>query len=109
MAVRDPETIQIDGTQPTYHAAEVGGDKITNPGDNVVLHVKNGSASSITATVVTPGTVAGQAIGDVGVAVAAGEEAFIGPLTVQHFANSDGQVDITWSAVTTVTFAAVKV
>lgn len=109
MAVRDPEFVQIAGTAPTYHAASAGGDKITSPGESTVLHVKNGSAGAITCTVVTPGTVAGQAIGDVAVSVPAAGERFIGPLTRPHFVNSDGQVDITWSAVASVTFAAIKV
>lgn len=108
MAVRSPEAIQIAGTAPTYHAASAGGDKITSPGNSVVLHVKNASAGAITCTVVTPGTVAGQAIGDVAVSVPAAGERFIGPLTAQFFANTDNQVDITWSASASVTFAAVR-
>lgn len=109
MAVRDPETVQITGTAPTYFAADVAGDKITNPGESTVLHVKNGSAGAITCTVVTPGTVAGLAVDDQVVSVPAGGERFIGPLTRPHFVNSDGQVDLTWSAVASVTFAAIKV
>lgn len=108
MAVRDPEIVQIVGTAPTYHAASAGGDKVSRADNDVVLHVKNGSASEITATVVTPGTVAGQAIGDVAVAVPAAGARFIGPLSRQHFANADGQVDLTWSATTTVTFAVIE-
>lgn len=107
MATVTSERIQIAGTEATYNAASALGDKVA-PGDDVVLHVKNGSAGSITCTIVTPGTVAGQAIGDVAVAIPAGEERFIGPLTSDIFA-SEGLVDITWSSETSVTFAAVKV
>lgn len=109
MAVRNPETIQISGTAPTYNAASAGGDKITSPGESTILHVKNDSAGAITCTVVTPGTVAGLAVDDQVVSVPANSARFIGPLTRPHFVNSDGEVDITWSAVTTVTFAAIKV
>lgn len=106
MATVSLDRIQATGTDPTYNAASAGGDKVP-PGDDVALHVKNGSGASITATVVTPGTVAGQAIGDVDVAVPAGESRFIGPLTRDLFAADDGLVDVTWSATTSVTFAAI--
>lgn len=106
MATVQSERIQIAGTEATYNAASAGGDKVA-PGDDVVLHVKNGSAGEITCTIVTPGTVAGQPIGDVAVAVPAGEDRFIGPLVREHFA-SDGLVDITWSASASVTFAALR-
>lgn len=108
MATVQSERIQIAGTEATYNAASGGGDKVAG-GDDVVLHVKNADASSHDVTIVTPGTVAGQAIGDVTVAVPAGEERFIGPLTPAHFEGSDGLVSITWSATTGMTFAAVRV
>lgn len=107
MAVVNPEPIQIAGTAPTYNAASAGGDKVTRPGSNVAIHVKNGSAGAITATVVTPGTVAGQDIGDVAVSVPAAGERFIGPLSAEHFQNADGQVDLIWSASASVTFAVI--
>lgn len=109
MAVRNPETVKISGIAPTYHAASAGGDKVSKPGDNIIIHVKNASAAAITATVVTPGTIAGQAIGDVAVSVPASGDRFIGPLTRQHFANSDSEVDLTWSASASVTFAVLSV
>lgn len=109
MAIRNPEVVQIVGTVPTYHPASAGGDQVNSPGATVILHVKNGSAAAITCTVVTPGTVAGQPIGDVAVSVPAAGERFIGPLVYDHFANADNQVDLTWSATASVTFAAVRV
>jgi hypothetical protein len=108
MATVDTDQIQIAGTAPTYNAASAGGDKV-RPGKNVVLHVKNSSAGAVTCTVVTPGTVAGQPIGDVAVSVPAGADRFIGPLTNEHFAAADGLVDLTWSATASVTFAAIRV
>lgn len=108
MAIVDTQGVQITGTAPTYSAASAGGDQV-RAGADTVLHVKNASAGAITATVVTPGTVAGQAIGDVAVSVPAGGERFIGPLTRDHFAGSDGLVDITWSATASVTFAALRI
>jgi hypothetical protein len=109
MATRDAQQLQLAGLNATYHAASGGGDKF-KPEDNVVVHVKNASVGSINATVVTPHTVVGQAVGDVVVAVPAGGERFIGPFPREHFADSDdGLADITWSGVTTVTFAVLKI
>lgn len=108
MATVSTDRIQVAGTDPTYNAASAGGDKVP-AGDDTVLHVKNGSAGTITATVVTPNTVLGQAIGDIAVTVPAGEARFIGPLTASHLAASDGLVDVTWSATASVTFAAIRV
>lgn len=108
MATVDTDRIQIAGTAPAYNAASAGGDKVP-PGGDVTLHVKNDGTASITCTVVIPGTVAGQDIGDVAVAIPAGGERFIGPLTRSVFAGPDGLVDVTWSATTSVTFAAVTV
>lgn len=108
MATVQSERIQIAGTEATYNAASAGGDKVA-PGDDVVLHVKNGSAGAITCTVVTPGKVAGQDIGDVAVSVPAGGDRFIGPLVPRHFEGSDGLVSVTWSATASVTFAAVRI
>lgn len=108
MATVQSERIQIEGTEATYNSASGGGDKVAG-GDDVVLHVKNGDASDHDVTIVTPGEVAGQAIGDVTVTVPAGEERFIGPLTPSIFEGSDGLVSLTWSATTSMTFAAVRV
>ena len=108
MATRDPQQVPIAGLAASYHAASGGGDKF-KPGTNRVLHVKNGGGGSINVTVVTPNTVAGQAISDVVVAVGAGAEKFIGPFPAEHFAGSDGLASITWSGTTTVTFAVIQV
>lgn len=70
-------------------------------GPNRFLVVKNGDASSHTVTVVTPGTVAGLAIGDVVTVVAAGKLSVI-PLP-RMLAGADGRASITYDAVTSVT------
>jgi hypothetical protein len=105
MAVLSTQPISRAGLAATYAAASAGGDKFT-PGDHVVLHVKNGSAGSVTVTVVTPGLVDGLAIADVSKAIAAGAEAFIGPLPADLFRDSDdGYGDVTYSASASVTVA----
>lgn len=109
MAVRSPQRVQISGTTPTSHAASGGGDKITNPGEDVLIRVSNGGVGSINCTVTTPGTVGGLAIADQVVPVGAGAVKYIGPLTREMFGNTDGQVDLAWSGVTTVVFEVIEV
>ena len=86
------------GAQAT--AAAAGGD--TAPvGPNRFLYIANADASSKTVTIATPGTVAGLAVADVAVVVAAGKHAIV-PLT-NLFRGTLGRASITYSAVTSVT------
>lgn len=107
MALVNPQQIDVDGLEVALSAASAGGDEFV-PGDNVMLYIVNASAASITATVVIPGTVQGQAIGDVPIVVEAGERRIAGPFPRQHFAGNDGRTDITWSATASITFAVLK-
>jgi len=98
----------IGGRTITFTAASAGGDKV-KPGSNVLLLVRNDSASSITVTLDATGLVFnGQNVPDTTVAVAAGAEAII-PVTADYRNASDGLAAITYSAVTTVTVAALIV
>lgn len=108
MALVNAQQIALAGLAAAYSAASAGGDEF-KPDDTIVLHVKNGSAAAITATIVTPGTVVGQPIGDIAVSVPAAGERFIGPFPREHFAAADGNADITWSAAASVTFAVLRV
>jgi hypothetical protein len=102
MAVLATQTIGITGVAPSFTAASGGGDSAA-PGDTHYLHVKNGGGSSVTVTVVVPGTEYGQARADVPVAVPAAGERLIGPLSPELRNPSTNKVDITYSGVTTVT------
>lgn len=109
MAIVATKQIVRAGTAPAYAAASAGGDKVT-PDSSTFLHVKNASAAAVTCTVVTPGTVDGLAVADLAVAVAAGGEAMIGPITPGLFRDPvDGLAAITWSAVVSVSFAVLSV
>lgn len=105
MATRDAQVPDIDGLEATFHAASAGGDKVP-PGS--LLEVVNGDASDKTVTLVTPGTAYGQPIGDQAVVVTAGERRHI-LIPNEGFTGSDGLVSLTWSAVTSVTFAVLRV
>ena len=112
MARTDLTVLQViqAGLNPAYTAANSvanGGNMFPNTGD-AFLHVKNGSGSSINVTVDIPGLVAGMAISDLVVAVPAGGERMIGPFDPTWCNQSDGKVYVDFSAVTTVTVAAIK-
>ena len=83
------------------------GDKVPNDG-RTVLRVKNASASPITVTVDTPGTVDGQAIADLALTVGAGEDRLFGPFSTT-FQQSDGYIWAVCSAVATVTIGAYRI
>lgn len=107
MALLSTQQIQITGPAITLAAAAAGGDTVT-PGDRTFLWVKNTDATSKTVTVVVPGEYYAQPLTDVAVTVPATTgERLIGPLD-QKLA-TDGVVSITYSAVTNVTVAAVRI
>jgi hypothetical protein len=106
MAVIAPQVVQVAGTAPTYAAASAGGDTVA-AGDRTWIHVKNGSGSPVTVTIVTPGTVAGLAIADITVSVPATTgEKLIGPLTASLVGDP---AQISYSASATVTVAALSI
>ena len=108
MALLAYQQITIAGTAPAYAAATATtGDSVV-PDDRGFVHVKNGSGASITATVVVPGALYGQARPDVAVTVPAGADRFIGPMVADLADPTDGQIDVICSAVTSVTIAAVR-
>lgn len=109
MATLSVQTIPAGGLSPSYSAASGGGDKL-KPGKTTFLHVINGDASPITVTVATPGTVSGLAIADRAVTVAASDEQMI-PIPADLYANpaDSGLASVTYSAVTSVTVAALRI
>lgn len=106
MATRATETVPTAGLAATYHPASAGGDKVS-PGPGQCIHVKNGNAASCNVTLVTPGSVDGNPIGDRVVAVPAAGERFIAVPDI-YLNSTDGLADITWSVTPSVTFAAIR-
>lgn len=108
MAALNAQTIVRAGLQATLVAATSGGDTIP-VGDNVILVLNNGSGSSITATVVTPGTEGGLAIADQTIVVPAGARVNAGPFPAELFADpTDGRAHVTYSAVTSLTVGVLR-
>jgi len=100
----------ISGILPTYGSAAAGGDDFSNDG-KTFLHIKNGGGASINATVTSQVATppAGTAAANKVVAVAAGSEQMIGPINATGFNDASGKVQISYSAVASVTVAAISV
>lgn len=110
MATLSVQTIVAAGLDPTYAAASAGGDKVT-PGPTTFLHVINGGGSSITVTLAAPGNYyANVANPDLTVTVGASGEQMI-PIPPTPFADAadSGLASISYSGVTTVTVAALRI
>lgn len=118
MAQLSIQTTAIGGLVPSFASAAAGGDAFVDDGlERTFLRVKNGGGSSVTVTVapVTPTTVAAPGVtpGPVSlpsysVAVAASADAMIGPFPMAY-RDASGNINVTYSAVTSVTVAAIKV
>ena len=103
MAIATSNVPVIAGTAPAF-AAPVASDTVQV---GTILIVKNGSGSSITVTMATPGTLeTGDAYPDKAYTVNAGAEAWIPVLA--DYRNSAGVAAVTFSSVTSVTVAAIN-
>lgn len=107
MAVLSPQQADLDGLDPSYAAASAGGDEFV-PDDRVVLHVKNDDASPTDVTITTTAEEGGLAVADQTVTVPAGEERFIKPAQEHLIKASDGNADISYTNVTSVTVALIR-
>lgn len=96
------------GLAPAYTAANLEGHSINNTG-RMFLHVKNTSGSSITVTALFGKTIDGQdtATGRVVTVPATTGERMIGPFPTDDYNQPSGTVHVNFSAVTTVTCAAI--
>lgn len=106
MALIAPQPVPVTGLEAAYVAATVSGDTV-RPAAGLVLHVVNANGADRTVTLVRPGLSYGVANPDVAVVVTAGESRFIA--VPREFADTDGLIDVTYSAVTGVTVALLKV
>jgi hypothetical protein len=90
-------------------AAAGGGDKFANTGKELLL-VKNGSGAPITVTLVTASTSdpEGLAITDKTVVVGAGVTTAIGPFPQGIYNDADGNVNFSYSGVTSLTVKALR-
>lgn len=109
MAFLTTQVVDPTGPTITYAAAAGGGDTCEASSD-LEFRVKNGSGAPITVTVTSPTPCNQGSTHNLVVAVPAGAEKAIGPLSPQRFASPvTGLVNITYSGVTSLTVAAVRV
>jgi hypothetical protein len=108
MATLSPQTIVQAGITPTYAAAAVAGDQFLNDG-RTFIQLKNTNGSTRTVTIATSGTISGRAIADdaVVIPVTTGDK-MIGPFPQGIYNDANGYVQLTYSAVTDLTIAVVK-
>jgi hypothetical protein len=106
-----PQGIDMLGFTPVYSSSSSYGNYFANDGATF-LHVKNGGASTITVTVVTPLTIGGLSVSDLPITITAGSEKMFGPFNPLWFneaAGTDkGMCSVTYSGVSTVTVAALR-
>lgn len=108
MAALSSQDMSLSGLQATYASAAGGGDTMPT-GERNFLHVKNGSGGAITVTVDSQLACDQGSDHDAVASVAAGQEEFIGPITPRRFNNSSGTADISYSGVTSLTVAVVRI
>ena len=106
MALLTAQAIAPTGTTVTFAAASVGGDTVKPSNDRSKLLVDNGSGGSITVTIPVHRSTLGLDLPDRQVIVAAGVVKAI-PLLPLYVDPADGIIDITYSAVTSVTVAVI--
>jgi hypothetical protein len=102
------QTPTFAGIVPAFTAANVDGHSIANDG-STVLHVKNGGGAPINVTCQTPAKFAGLDVAEDIVSVSNGSEKIIGPFSPAAFNQGAGEVYVDFSAITSVTVAAIKV
>ena len=114
MATLTKVTPTLAGTATTPASAAAGGDQVANPRGNTTLRVVNGGGSSINVTLAaganptraSDGNFPAMTLAANVVAVAAGASKLIGPIPTA-FNDSGGNVQIAYSAVTSVTVEAI--
>lgn len=101
MALLAKQATSVNGVDLTMNTAAGGGDTVLVDRPGVFILVRNGDATPKTITIVDPRTQYGQPSPDVPNVVAAGANR---PIALPiEFADANGLVSITYSAVTSVT------
>lgn len=108
MAILTVQKASMTGRAVTYTPATLSGDEFANDG-RTVLHVKNEGVSPITVTVNSQKPCDQGFDHDITVTVAASGEQVIGPLSTERFNNTSGRVEVTYSAVDSVTVAVIAI
>lgn len=108
MAQLTVQSVSTSGKTITYSTAAAGGDAFANNG-MTVFRVKNGGASPITVTINSVKKCSYGFDHDVVVTVNPSEEKAVGTFDRERFSDDTGNVQVTYSAVTSVTVCAISV
>jgi len=107
MATLTVQNTSLAGITPSWVAAAAGGDTFANTGDTY-FEIKNGS-TEMTLTIETPAKIEGIDIAEITVTIPATTGVKrIGPFDPAIFNQTTGRVNVTYSAVTSVTVGAFK-
>lgn len=105
--VAQPIVISGTGLKPLYTACSADGDQFLNSGRDFI-HIKNGAVSPQTVTAVGQTPCNEGSLHDLVIAIPASEERMIGPLPTTRFNDVNGYVQLTYSAVVTLTIAIIR-
>lgn len=108
MATLAVQIASLTGLNPTYGSAAVGGDEFPNSGREVI-HVKNGHSGAQTVTVDSQALCNQGVDHNPAVSIPAGEERIIGPFPKARFDDASAKVQLTYSGVTALTIAVIRV
>lgn len=108
MALLPTQTPNTNGAVTVYTAAALTNTFVNN--GRTLLLVKNGSGSSINATVITQiADIDGNVVPDKVIAIAAGAEKLIGPFPPGIYNDTTGVAEVDISVVTSITIACIQV
>lgn len=108
MAALTVQDVSRSGLEAAFVACSGGGDYFQNDG-RCILEINNASVGDITVTIATQKTVDGKAVADDAVVITAGERRHIGPFPPGIYNDVNGRVQLTYSGVTTLTAAIIRV
>ncbi len=97
------------GIDPTHSGSLSVSDNYQTPNNGrLFIYVTNGGGGTSVVTIATPGTVDGLAVADRTVSIGTGEDAMIGPFPPHIYNNANGEIDVSFDVITSVTIAALN-
>lgn len=108
MATLSPQRLLRTGLTPSFVAANVAGDSFVNDG-RTMFRWKNASGGIITATIPLVTTVDGQTLASKTVSIPATTGDVTTDVFTADYNDNLGQVNVTYSSVTSLTVAAIQI
>jgi hypothetical protein len=107
MALLVAQDIDRSGLNPVLSASDVAGDEFVNTGKEFIV-IDNASGSPVSVTLDIQATVDSQAVTDRVVSVPAGEQRYIGPFKPSIYNDGDSHMNVSYSAVTSLTTGIIR-